>query len=402
MSKWRFNLRNSKDLSLIGELTGASGKSVTLAHNSPGSANWNYSMSDQLAPYIQPFSTCISAERYNWRATQALNLAGSAGQVWDWIWSGFVMPIDEDWTGDMMKVSCMGWAQRLAMRLLHADRQYTTQDDSAIIQDLLAYANAATFAYPDGSTYAVPTVSGSNPATPTWMAWGGTVPNEGPGGLTPYVARSLLTLKKDKNQMILPVFDELTGYENGCDWWVQPQSRLMYVARKRCARRDGVKYPSVVMAFKWGPNNLGQFSRNVAADQKANYVLVTGSGTLAATKDNTADQATNGLIETLTQWTDANDITQLLWEAGAQIILRQNGRITYGITPFYYVGDTDQMPNSVPEPFVDYNPVGDEFMLKASHPVRGDIALGVVRSFGCTVNIDEENNEQLGQLQVSP
>jgi hypothetical protein len=72
MSKWRFNLRNSKDLSLIGELTGASGKSVTLAHNSPGSANWNYSMSDQLAPYIQPFSTCISAERYNWRATQAL------------------------------------------------------------------------------------------------------------------------------------------------------------------------------------------------------------------------------------------------------------------------------------------------------------------------------------------
>jgi hypothetical protein len=73
VTKWRFNLRQSKDLSLIGELTGASGKSLTLAHNTPGSANWDYSMSDELAKYIQPINTCISAERYNWRATLALN-----------------------------------------------------------------------------------------------------------------------------------------------------------------------------------------------------------------------------------------------------------------------------------------------------------------------------------------
>jgi hypothetical protein len=141
VTKWRFNLRQSKDLSLIGELTGASGKSLTLGHNTPGSANWDYSMSDELAKYIQPINTCISAERYNWRATLALNNAGTHGQVWDWIWSGFVLPLDEDWTNDRMKVSCVGWAQRLAMRQIKRDKVYTNSDDGPIFKDLLDEMN---------------------------------------------------------------------------------------------------------------------------------------------------------------------------------------------------------------------------------------------------------------------
>jgi hypothetical protein len=394
MSKWRFNLRQSKDLSLIGELTDASGKSLTLAHNTPGSANWDYPMSAEWASYIQPINTCISAEMYDWRATLAMNQGGTPGQVWKWIWSGFVLPIDEDWTGDKMKIGCVGWAQRLAMRNLKRDKTWGVTDDAPIFQDLLTEMNLA--AFPDVSAYPVPTVVGSTPATPTWMAWGGTVPNEGPGGATAYVPRSNITVTKTKNQPVLPIFDELTNIENGADWWVDPKTRLLYVYRKRCTQRN------VVVAFKWGPNNLGGFTRNIAADQKANYVLLTGAQGLSAMADNKPDQDANGLIESMTSWTDCNQQSVLLAEAGAQIIMRANGKITYGITPFYYAGDIGQPPTAVPEPWVDYDPIGDEFKLTAISEKRGNIMLQTVRSFGVTVSIDEENNGTLGQLQVVP
>jgi hypothetical protein len=394
VSKWRFNLRQSNDLSLIGELTDASGKSLTLAHNTPGSANWEYPMNGELSSVIQPFNTCISAEMYDWRATLAMNQLGTPGQVWKWIWSGFVLPVDEDWTGDRMKIGCVGWAQRLAMRQLKRDKTWTTSDDSTIYQDLLAEMNLA--AFPDVSAYPVPTVAGSSPATPTWIAWGGTVPNEGPGGATTYVPRSSITITKTKDQAVLPLFDELSGIENGADWWVHPQTRLLYTYRKRCTVRN------IVVAFKWGPNNLGQFSRNIAADQKANYVIVKGASGLSAMADNKPDQLQNGLIESLTQWTDCNSAEVLLAEAGAQVIMKANGKITYGVTPFYYAGDIGAPVTAVPEPFIDYDPIGDEFKLTAISEKRGNIMLQTVRSYGTTVTIDEENNGTLGQLQVAP
>jgi hypothetical protein len=385
MSKWRFNLRQSKDLSLIGELNGAAGKTLSLLHNTPGSANFDYGLGDEWAAYIQPFNSCISAERYNWRATAAMNQGGVAGEVWDWIWSGFVLPIDEDWTG---------WAQRMGMRQLKQDKTYTNSDDGPIYQDLLAEMNLT--AFPDVSAYPVPIVNGSNPNTPTWMAWGGMVPNQGVGGATAYVPRSNITVKKTKNQFVLPIWDELSNYENGADWWVHPKTRLLYIYRKRCTQRD------VVVAFKWGPNNLEQFSRNIAGDQKANYVLVTGAGGISAMADNQADQAVNGLIESMTSWSDCDQTSVLLAEAGAQIIMRANGKITYGINPFYYAGDIGAPPTSVPEPFVDFDPVGDEFKVTAISAKRGSIMLQTVRSFGVTVTIDEEGNGTLGQLQVAP
>jgi hypothetical protein len=394
VSKWRFNLRQSNDLSLIGELTDASGKSLTLAHNTPGSANWEYPMNGELSSVIQPFNTCISAEMYDWRATLAMNQLGTPGQVWKWIWSGFILPVDEDWTGDRMKIGCVGWAQRLAMRQLKRDKTWTTSDDSTIYQDLLAEMNLA--AFPDVSAYPVPTVAGSSPATPTWIAWGGTVPNEGPGGATAYVPRSSITITKTKDQAVLPLFDELSGIENGADWWVHPQTRLLYTYRKRCTVRN------IVVAFKWGPNNLGQFSRNIAADQKANYVIVKGASGLSAMADNKPDQLQNGLIESLTQWTDCNSAEVLLAEAGAQVIMKANGKITYGVTPFYYAGDIGAPVTAVPEPFIDYDPIGDEFKLTAISEKRGNIMLQTVRSYGTTVTIDEENNGTLGQLQVAP
>ena len=51
---------------------------------------------------------------------------------------------------------------------------------------------------------------------------------------------------------------------------------------------------------------------------------------------------------------------------------------------------------------MDYDPIGNQFKLTAIHPKRVNIMLQTVRSYGCTVSIDEENNGTVGQLQVAP
>jgi hypothetical protein len=92
----------------------------------------------------------------------------------------------------------------------------------------------------------------------------------------------------------------------------------------------------------------------------------------------------------------------LMLNSGAEIIMRANGKITYAITPFPYVGDIGVLPNSVPEPFVDYDPVGDQVRVSARHAKRGDISRQTVRSFGINVSIDDDDNENVGSLIVAP
>lgn len=398
MTKWRVNIRKSADLSLIGELQ-ANNRQLTLSHNTPGSCQWDYDMLGDFAASIQPYNTCVSWERYNWRSTLAWRNAGHAGEIYDWIWSGFVLPIKEDWPTDKMSVQCVGWGQRYAKRIIRRDKTYASNsDDGAIFQDLVGEMNLTTA--PDG--YVVPVPAGSNPSTPTWIAWGGMVPNEGPGGATAYVSRPSIgagiAYSKTKYQPVLPIFDELSGVEFGCDWWVHPLSRLFYVYRKRCTSRS-----DVIVAYKWGPNNIGKFSRDIDANEKANYVLTTGASTTTPQyADNTTDQATNGLIESVTQLSEVTNNQVLLENSGAEIILRANGKISYGITPFQYVGDIGLDQNSVPEPFVDYDPIGDEFQIAAVHPVRGTIMGETVRSFAANVALSDTGDEQIGQLQVAP
>jgi hypothetical protein len=400
MSQWRVILRKSNDLSKIGELTQARGRKLDLLLDKPGSGGFNYPMSAQYAELIVPYSTAVSYERYNWRATKAWWAAGNRGRIWDWIWSGYVMPIKEAWHDDMMDVSCAGWANRYSKRFIRRNKLWSLYDDSDIIKDLVQEMNLATTPESTPSTYAIP--AGSNPNTLTWMDWGGTLPNEGPGGATAYVSRaattSQITLSKPRYTKVLPIFDEVSQIENGCDWWVHPKTRLVYCYRKRCTDR-----PNVVIAFKKGPANLQGFERNLDAEQQANYFVTTGnaSATPGAAQDLTS-AATIGLLEETASWSDQGDTGMLMKNSGAEIIVRANGKITYSITPFPYVGDVNVLPNSVPEPFVDYDPVGDQVRVSAVHAKRGNISRQVVRSFGINVSIDDDGNENIGSLIVAP
>jgi len=381
---FRFILVNSNDMSRIGELSLASSKKFDIILGKPGSASFTYPMDADYAALIQPYKTGVMIERYNSKASIAAGYS-----VWDCVWSGYVLPIDEQVSVNHMTISCVGWLQRLGKRMLRRQKIYSNQDDGAIVGDLIAEMNLTTA--PDG--YVVPVVPGSSPNTPTWLTWGGTQPNEGVGGATTYVAAP-----RNKNMPIyanvLAQIDELQQIENGGDIVVDPVTRVVTWHRKYRRVKDDVVY-----GFEWGPQNVKDFSRNIDADAQVNYLVTIGAaGTTPQYAHNQAQQALIGLLEESVSLPDMKDAGMMLAYAGAEVIVRANGRITYGITPFPYSVDVE---GGVPEPFVKWR-VGDQVRLTAVHEPRVDIRGQAIRVFGISLTIDENGVPTIGGLQVAP
>lgn len=392
--RWRYTLVNSKDLSRVGELTQARQRKCDIILDKPGSGSFTYPMSAIYADAIQPYSAGVIAERFNWRATVAHRLAGNRGSVWDPIWSGYVGPISEDWTNDTMQVTLYGWMKRFEKRMLRRDKTYSDTDDGDIMIDMVNEMNLS----PAPDSYPVPIVAGSNPNTPTWVTTvgGGRTPNEGPGGATAYEVQTR-NYNKQKYTKVGPILDELVNIENGADWSLDPLSRIFTVHRRYMRN-----LPNVVVALRWGPSNLQQFSRELGFDEMVNYFLTTGGAmSIPQYAHNVSQQLAVGLLEETAAFSDVNDNGVLLANSGAEIIVRQNGHITYGVTPFPYTAGMKQQDSNVPEPFVDYR-VGDQIRVTAKHPKRGDILNQAIRVFGMNVTIDDNGNEILGQLQVAP
>jgi len=381
---YKFILINSNDLSHIGELSHATSKKLDVVLSKPGSAGFTYPMDARYAELIVPYQSGIKAMRHNRRASIA---AGHA--VWDCVWSGYVLPIDETVGANHMNVSCVGWMQRLGKRILRRQKIYNSQDDGAIVGDLVTEANLTTA--PDG--YVVPVVAGSNPNTPTWLTWGGTQPNEGAGGATAYV-----TALRNKT---MPIYanmqtqiDELVNIENGGDIVCDPLTRTITWHRRYRRVKD-----DVVFGFEWGPRNLSDFGRNIEADAQINYMVVTGApGTTPQYAHNTGQQALIGLIEEQIALSDMKDNGMMLAYAGAEVIVRAGGHVTYGVTPFMV--KPDQQGN-VPEPFVDYR-LGDQCRLTAVHPPRVNIRGQAIRIFGFGITIDDNGVAKVSNLQIAP
>jgi len=383
---WKYILVNSNDLSHIGELSQAKGKKLEVVLDKPGAASFGYPMNADYAEAIQPYKTGIKAMRWNRLASM---VAGHA--VWDCMWSGYVMPIGETVDANSMAVSCVGWQQRLAKRFVRREKNYTAQDDGAIVQDLIAEMNLP--ATPAPESYPVVTPAGSNPNTPTWLSWGGTQPNEGVGGATAY-APALRTKQVTKYTYAGSVIDELMAVENGGDIVVDPLTRVVTWHRKYRRIKD-----DVVLGFQWGPRNARAFGRNIEADSQVNYFVASGApGTIPQYADDVAQQSEIGLLEENVVLADVRDNNVLLAYAGGEIIVRSDGMITYSVQPFPL---PYKKPSNVPEPFVDYR-VGDQIRLTAVHPPRVGIRNQAIRIFGMSIDIDDNGVATIGPLQVAP
>lgn len=385
-------LARSRDLSNVGELTQARDRQLQLVLDRSGSLSFNIPMDDELGALIYPIESAVKAYRL-----------GSTGMRLPW--SGYVNTIDEDALNNRMTVNCVGWYERLAKRLLMKDTTvFENMDDAAIAKALLAHANAglADGEFPAATTSApMPTApdgdytvywpAGSSPNTPTWLKWGGTLPDEGRGGATPYEAAIRTIPPLPHFQTIIQTqIQSLSEIENGYDWWIDPATREFFIYRHRRQIRE-----EVVFGYRFGPENIAAFNRQIDGSTLANFGIATGSTYMPQGYPDVDSQRLYGPFEEVYSLSDAKSIDILRAYAVGEILLKHVPRQLYSITPFNW---TDQ--NSVPEPFVEYN-LGDQVGFVAKQPPRISIDQQV-RVFGISVSIDAEGNERLGQLQISP
>jgi hypothetical protein len=406
---WRFQLVNSKDMSRVGPLKAAKGRKVGCILNKHQTIDFTYPLDGEFAASIIPYQTGVIAQRFNWRSTLALNQGGTPGTVWDSIASGYVLPINEDAGGGRMTVSCIGWTGRLEKRLIrNLNMFWSATDDAIVIRNILQHVNGLTgnealheqvggttsytFVNPPGDGTIIRWPSGSSPNVPTWVAWGGTQPNEGVGGATAYVVANR-NFKVDRYAYAWPYIQNLINIENGCDIHLNPITRDLTAHRRYRRVKD-----DVIIAFNTKARNASGFTRQDDADQIVNYFLAQGEvGVTPQFVTDTASQDLIGPVEEVAQLAGINDAAVLLAYAGAEILVRKNGVVTYGVTPFTY---TPQ--GSVPEPFVDYRE-GDQIRVSAKFLPRINVVSQAVRVFGIVANIDDDTgNEQIQQLQLSP
>lgn len=386
--QWKFILVNSKDLSEIGELHQARGKSLNLALNTPGSASFTYSFEGNLAADIQVISTGIMAYRRGSSDTYKL------------VWSGYINEINEDVNGGTMSVSAVGWFERLNKRIARQKVVYKSQYDYNIIvgsgfsipsggvaSGIMHIANKTATA--SGYTIAsgtVPVVSGSNPNTPTWLN-----PGAYSAGMRSGTAASQdLSIEQDSSfgEAIMT----LVNQENGCDVYVDPATRALNVYGKK-----GSVKSEVYFGYNWGPENIKEFSRSTTTNEIANYLVGRATG-VTAVSVNTDSASLNafGLFEDHLDITlKTANINVLQFYTAAEYLFRSDPRTTptYSVSPYPYT-----IGSSVPEPFTDYD-IGDIVKFRAIREPRVNVN-GSFRIFGLSISVTDDGNENIDSLSI--
>jgi len=477
-AEWKFVLVNSKDLSAIGDLYEATGKTLNVGLNKPGSCSFTYPFTASLASDITPIKSGVIAYR-----------KGSTGEF-EPIWSGYVSEISDDAATESMQVSCVGWFERLNKRVAKQEVLYTSQYDKDIIlgtgltsvagtttcpsgiihlanlreinptgpqviSETLAsgsvltpqkavgepvasgdtiftrasgsdikstvtgfvisvdgvkgapktYTPSGTYtlgiighyysipsgSYPSGvGAYPLPLVNGSSPNTITWIEPGQYFASGVGAGLGTSVTPAQKNFKIEQDQSFGEAITSLTAQENGPDIDVHPISRKLNVYAKK-----GDNKTDVYFGFGWGPDNLRAFSKNTQTSEIANNLIGRSNGispVLVATDGESLSEY--GLFEGILNLNqNAASSDTLGYYTAAEYIFKSRPFISYSVTPYPYT-----INSSVPEPFVDYN-IGDQVQFRAIKEPRIDES-GAFRIFGMNVSIDEEGNENIGELQI--
>lgn len=367
---WKWLLADSAllEAGILGALSGASSRQLTLALNKPGSATWRLSMLDQMAHLIQPITTSLLAYKRD-----------VDNSVWKLVWSGPVWTIQEDLPDAHMSVTATGWLELLNHRLLRGQIIYGPElslTGGQIVQNLLSYTNAI---------------------KPTRIL---------PGANTDVIMRSR---SYDRWQNIGSAIQELSDVEAGFDYRVNPSTRKLdiygSVHSDGSANLDSplqLDRPDAVFGYGWGPDNVAQFTRILDSSTLMNRLDVSGKfATFAYPEPDDVDDTsdTYGLFEEQVALQDVVNDDILQAYAVSEVEFRNQPRVTYQVTPF----PANERGGRVPRPCIDYD-VGHRVYLRARHGKRvrvGETEPFPVRVFGMTIGIDEEDNEKLGPLTLS-
>lgn len=344
MSDYIFELAYSSDLTKIGELTQARGRTLSLALNRAGAFQMTLPLAHEFSDNISEIETCVLIRRL--------------GTV---VWSGPVWTVEES-TPDGLSVGCIGWLQTLEKRVSKFawgnPLTYTAQDAGAIALDLLTRSNA------DNVT--------------------------GPNYVTPGTAE--MTQSRTKSyQPFSNVLNEITALsdlESGYDMTVDPISRKLNIYT-----RVGVTNPQAF--FEYG-SNAQAVSRSSDSSRVTNrFIVYSPVGWVQA--NDTTSQARYGTFEEAISLSDVRDVTILQAFANAELVVRSTPLRFHTFQPRM----TDVTPRIFGTRVQDFD-VGDTCYVKVSRG-RLQVPRQTVRIFGATVTWPDDagGQERLTSIQTT-
>lgn len=347
MSDWKFELIRSYDLSRIGELTQARGRSLTLTLNKAGGLSFNLPLDDAMAVCVQEIKTGVM-----------LSFQGTP------VWSGAIWTVEEEVSSDSarMTVNCVGWLQTLDKRVIRPSWNsgnamiYTSVEPGFIALDLISRSNQDAFAA-SAQSYVIPgTYEGTIPRSRTYQPWTG----------------------------VLGAIEELTQVESGFDMYLHPVTRKLNIV--------ALKMRSTNCFFELG-NNVRRVSRQTDSGRITTAMDVFSSSGYQQVIDTSA-ASEYGLMEEAVSLSDVVDNEILLAYAAEEVNIKSRPLPIITFEPMMYSLARDANPR----PFRDYD-VGDLVYLTA---VKGrmNIKRQAMRLFSYTINFDENGSEQVTGIQA--
>jgi hypothetical protein len=341
MAIWDIFLAESDSMTIVADITPeCRSKSFDLALNRSGSFSFSMPFNSVHKEYFGLGEYCAIVLKNN-------NI----------VWSGPLWTREDNFDSGRFEFSAVGWFEILNKRFItDADRTYTTQTDSAIVYDLLAYANAQ---------------------TDTWID----------EGVDTSTASRTITLERWQN--IGEQINNFTEMESGLDWEIDPETRDMNLY----AWDDFDDQTGVIWGFRRGGQNVSSVVRQNNIEDLANHVYVVGPTQIGSASDATSISTYNRHQKVI-NISELDNLGVLGAITNAELAVSKDPRVTINFSPIV----AEQLVSAYSF-FEDFK-LRDKIYLSAYRDEVEIDALGI-RVFGVGFEIDENNNEKITSLATT-
>lgn len=328
----------------------ATNRHLSLQFNKAGSFSFQVPIDSAVAYDLSLWSTGVLA----WRNSSP-------------VWSGAVVNIQDDPAAGTTQVNCAGWLDELDRRFVRSNEvtalSFVNQIGGFIAAALVAQVNAQ--------------LDSNGVVRPLHLVFGA------------HSDTQIRTRSYKLGDNYGQVFRELVEIENGFDVLVDPITRAISTrAPTNYTNRTGT-----VFGFGISPYNLGNATRSMDGTTLVNRENVVTSGGIVVSQDDTLAIGSAGVM--LEEWLSLSDVNNAVIAGAygaAELVYKRFGTITYQITPRQY-GD-------MLRPWDDYL-LGDQVYFNADRG-RLKIQNQGVRVFSLSIEVDDQGNEVVSELGVSP
>lgn len=380
-------------LEKIGTLWRATNRTFSLVKNRAGTASFQIRTNDDMAKEILDL---VKFNDIRGTVRKCIKIRRDGVDLW----SGPIWGIQGALDAGTLSISCVGWLERLQNDMYWANQALDYSNSGAgtptddIIMGLMYSINNQNSAHPlivmpPKGIYS--TVSG----TPHLIPPDGSGLKEIPNGVT-----GVMPVRNrfyQRGQMLGAAIQDLSDIEAGVDVNVDPTTRQLQLAAWDSYRVSdgwwGAVRENVVLGYNWGPKNLKDVQWQEDPSKICNNMYVQSLGAPVGPIYDPVSQDMYGLFEELDQPSQMNQ-TLLIPYGVAELVIRSRPMVTWTLIPH------PRMGTEGPTLFDDFK-IGDQTKFSAIKD-HVKIKRQNVRLFGATVTIDENDNETVTQLQLTP